>query len=537
MKRIVVASSVIQDAINIKNGVYAPLSGFLKKADFYSVLEKMRLIDGSVWSVPIVINIGKKDFEELKNKKEVEIFHPTTGRAILSNIEVYPYYKKEFCEKVYNTLELNHPGVAEVMAQDDYLLGGEVEEVEDFHKIFPNYNFIPKETKELFQKKGWRKVAGFQTRNVPHCAHEFLQRQALDHTDGLFIHPVIGEKKLQDFKDEYIISAYEILIDKYYSPERVMLGVLPLKMRYAGPREAVMHALIRRNFGCTHFVVGRDHAGVGDYYGPEAAQEIFNEFSPEELGIEILKFGEVGYNHKQELYCFREECSKEDFIPFSGTRLRKYISEKKENPPGYLIRPEVYEFLVNSHNSLVDNMYKKENFNQKGFVLWFTGLSASGKSTIADAVFDSLLKMGMKTERLDGDIVRQNITKDLGFSKKDRDENIRRIGALANQFSSSGIGVVASFITPYQEQRQGLRDNVKNYIEVFVDTPLEVCENRDPKGLYQKARAGEIKGFTGIDDPYEIPQNPEIRLKNHEKSLEECVDEVINYLKEKKYIF
>ena len=194
----------------------------------------------------------------------MEIFHPLVGRAILTDIEVYPYYKKEFCEKIYGTLGLDHPGVAETMAQGDYLLGGRVKEAENFDNSFEKYNFKPEETKEIFRKKGWRRVVGFQTRNVPHCAHEFLQRQALDYVDGLFIQPVIGEKKLQDFKDEYIISAYEILIDKYHLPERAMLGILPLKMRYAGPREAVMHALIRKNFGCTHFVVGRDHAGVGD---------------------------------------------------------------------------------------------------------------------------------------------------------------------------------------------------------------------------------------------------------------------------------
>ena len=256
-------------------------------------------------------------------------------------------------------------------------------------------------------------MAAFQTRNVPHRGHEFLQHEALKVADGLFIQPVIGEKKIADFKDEYIISSYKLLVDNGYYGDRAVLGILPLKMRYAGPREAVMHAVIRKNYGCSHFIVGRDHAGVGSFYPPTAAQDIFERFDPGELGIEILKYGEVVYDRQRRIHAFSHECEEGNAIKFSGTKLRGYI-QSREAPPDYLIRSEVYNHLINSHNSLVDDMYKKNN-NNKGFVLWFTGLSAAGKSTIADAVYKELNVNGVKLERLDGDVVRENLTKGLGF--------------------------------------------------------------------------------------------------------------------------
>jgi sulfate adenylyltransferase len=529
-----VSPDIIQDAINIKNGVYTPLLGFLHQIDYQPVLADMRLANGEIWPIPIVVNIGKKDYEKLNDVRQIVLVcvGDNSARVILKNIEVYPFIKKEYAQAVYGTVDEAHPGVAEIMAGGDYLLGGEVAAVEGGRQIFSDYNFIPEQTKKIFYQRGWRKIASFQTRNVPHRGHEFLQKKALKEADGIFIQPVIGPKKNEDFKDEYIISAYEILRDKYFPAGKMVLGVLPIKMRYAGPREAVMHALIRRNFGCTHFIVGRDHAGVGDYYAPRAAQEIFNRFRDDEIGIHILKFAEVGYNRIKKDYCFiKEEESNENIIRFSGTKLRTMI-KAKERPPVYLIRPEVYELLSASHNSLVDDMYKKHS-TQKGFTLWFTGFSSSGKSTIADAVYEILKERGVKTERLDGDVVRENLTRDLGFSKEDRDENIRRVGFVARLLASHGVGVIASFISPYRAQREGLRKNIPNFIEVFVDAPIEVCMARDVKGLYKKAHVGEIKNFTGVDDPYEEPLNPEIHLRTNKETIVECAQKVIDYLKER----
>ncbi len=534
-KKLKVSKDIIQDAVNITNGVYAPLVGFLYQDDFLSALDNMRLKNGAVWSIPIVLDIGKEDYKRLKNEKKL-VLTDREGklRAILDNIEIYPYNKEEFALKVFGTVDNKHPWVAEVMAMGEYLVGGKVIYVENSSNVFTEYNFTPAKTKKIFQERGWQTIVAFQTRNVPHCGHEYLQKYALQNVDGLFVQPVIGEKKLEDFKDEYIISAYEILIDKYYPKDRVVLGILPIKMRYAGPREAIMHALIRKNFGCTHFIVGRDHAGVGNYYYPTAAQDIFNQFSQEEIGIEILKYPEVVYNKFKKQHCFINECKESERINFSGTKLRESI-KNKEQPPSFLIRPEVYHLLTNSYSSLVDNMYKS-NKSHKGFVLWFTGLSAAGKTTVADKVFEILKKNNVKAERLDGDVVRESLTKDLGFSKEDRDENIRRVSSVARLLSRHGIGVLASFISPYRKQREGVRMNTKNFIEVFVDAPLEICEKRDEKGLYTKARKGEILNFTGISDPYEEPKNPDIHLKTDEITVEECAEEIINHLKKHKYI-
>jgi len=376
----------------------------------------------------------------------------------------------------------------------------------------------------------------FQTRNVPHRGHEFLQKYALESVDGLFVQPVIGEKKVKDFKDEYIVATYEILLDRYYPKNRVLLGILPLRMRYAGPREAVMHALIRKNFGCTHFIVGRDHAGVGSYYSPYAAQEIFDTFQKEEIGIEILKYPEVVYNSAKQKHMFIGEVPEKDQVSFSGSQLREYINGKKQ-PPTYLIRPEVYYLLANSANSLVDDMYKDQGKGkQKSFVLWFTGFSQAGKTTLGDTIHELLKEKGMRTERLDGDIVREYLGQDLGFSKEDRDENIKRVTCISKLLSRNGIGVVASFISPYRAQREELRKEVQNFIEVFCDCPLEVCESRDNKGLYKKARAGEITNFTGISDPYEEPEHPEIHVHTDQETVTESVAIITRYLEDRGFL-
>ncbi len=512
----------VKDIKNIARGVYSPLEGFLKKDDFEKVVSKMRLSDGTVWPIPIVLDIKeKKEFGEEIALKDKE--GNTVG--VLKDPQVYSYDKDFFAENVFGTKDRNHPGVDAVYNMGDYLVGGEIELFVDSKQPFPDYNLTPKETREYFEKKEWDKVVAFQTRNVPHCGHEFLQKEALKKVDGLFVQPVIGEKKNADFKDEYIITSYEVLIDRYYPKDKVLLGILPLKMRYAGPREAVLHALIRKNFGCSHFIVGRDHAGVGDYYDPFAAHKIFEEH---ETGVEIMKFPEVVYCPIEEKHIFKGQCPHEEKISFSGTKLREYV-QKKEQPPSYLLRPEVYYFLSHSHNSLVDDLYKKKD-KQKGFVLWFTGLSQSGKTTTANRVYEELKDRGLRVERLDGDIIRHYLSKDLGFSKKDRDENITRIRYVSKLLSENSLGVVASFISPYKSERAKLREDTENFIEVFCNCPLEIAEKRDTKGLYQKARKGEIKNFTGISDPYEAPENPEIELKTDKMPVQECVKKVMGYL-------
>lgn len=538
-KKLVLNKEQIDDVRNIYRGVYFPLEGFLREDDFQKVVSEMRLYDGTLWPIPIVLDVSEKDFAEIKNEKEI-ILIDSNGKliAILRDIQIYSFDKDFFVKNVFGTLERNHPGVEEIVKMGKYLIGGDLLLLDDSKKPFSEYNLSPKETKEIFQKRGWKTIAGFQTRNVPHRGHEFLQKEALKEVDGLFIQPVIGEKKLEDFKDEFILTSYEILIDRYYPKDRILLGILPLKMRYAGPREAIFHAIIRKNFGCTHFVVGRDHAGVGNYYSPFAAQEIFDNFKPEEIGIKILKYPEVVYCSSCKKHVFSEDCShpKGDKISFSGTKLREEIKGKRQ-PPFYIIRPEVYYLLSRSPNILVDSCYKDGNLtDQKGFCLWFTGLSQSGKTTIANKVSEILKEKGLNIARLDGDTVRQNLSKDLGFSKRDRDENIKRVGSLAKLFTQKGIPVIASFISPYKNQRQELREKIPNFIEVFVNCPLEICEKRDKRGLYQKAREGKIQNFTGISNPYEKPENPEIELRTDKESIEDCTAKIIKFLIDNKFL-
>ncbi|MDP2950920.1 MAG: sulfate adenylyltransferase [bacterium] len=519
----------IKDVKNIARGVYSPLTGFLKKADFEAVVKTMRLISGEVWPIPIVLDVSENMAQSLEGKNEVAL-KDEKGEvvALLKGIEIFDYSKEDFCQNVFGTIDQNHPGVNEVFKMKNKLIGGEVWLINDEREPFPEYNLTPKELREAFQEKGWQTIVAFQTRNVPHRGHEYLQKEALKLVDGLLIQPVIGRKKQADFKDEYIIASYEVLLDRYYEKNKALLSVLPLKMRYAGPREAVLHALIRRNFGCTHFIVGRDHAGVGNYYGPYDAQNIFEKFKKDEIGIEILKFPEVVYLPQKNDYAFKTNKLKEEAISFSGTKLRGYL-ENKEKPPRWLLRPEVYFFLSQSQNSLVDEMYQNKN-KQKGFVLWFTGLSQSGKSSNADVVYGLLKEKGVKVERLDGDVVREYLSSDLGFTKEDRDENIRRIGFVSKLLSKNGIAVLTSFISPYNKEREMVRAQIENFIEVFCNCSLEHCEQRDTRGLYKKARSGEVKHFTGISDPYEAPLNPEITIDTFNQTKEQNAQQVMTYL-------
>lgn len=535
-KRLILNEHQLLDLKNIAKEVYAPLTGFLRKEDFISVAINMRLKNGKVWPIPIVLDINAKEYNDIKNKKQILVSNKkNVVIALIKNIEIFANDKNFFAKNVFGTTNKNHPGVEEIYKMGNYLIGGDVELLNDDKHPFQEYNFSPEKIKKIFKKRGWKTIVAFQTRNVPHQGHEFLQKQALKKLDGLFIHPVIGPKKMQDFKDEYILASYEILLNRYFPKNKAILGILPLKMRYAGPREAVFHALIRKNFGCTHFIVGRDHAGIANYYPPFAAQEIFDQFQLEEIGIKILKYPEVVYCENCKDHTFINTCShsQEKKLSFSGSDLRKHIQNKTQ-PPAYIIRPEIYNILSQAPYSLVDRLYKNPvSKKQKGFVLWFTGLSRAGKTTNADEVYKLLKQKGLKVERLDGDIIREYLSQDLGFSKKDRYENIRRVKLMAKLLSKNGIGVIASFISPYHAQREEIRKEVENFIEVFCNCPLEKCEARDTKGLYKKARRKEIENFTGISDPYEKPKNPEIELFTDNDSSEMNAQKVISYIEKK----
>jgi len=337
---------LVSDLENIATGVYSPLEGFLNRADFHSVLNQMRLTSDLPWTIPVVIDVDRELAAKIKPGQEILL--RTEGLkpvGLLTVEDIYDYNKEEFCLRVYGTTDPKHPGVSRVLAMKEVLLGGPVELLELEPTPYDRYRLSPKETRILFKEKGWKTVVGFQTRNTPHLGHEYVQKAALTFTDGLFINPVIGRKKKGDFKDEVILASYEELIKHYYLRERAVMAILKMEMRYAGPREAIHHAIIRKNFGCTHIIIGRDHAGVGNYYHPYAAQEIFEEFP--DLGIVPLFFKSFFFCQKcgsieNEKTCPHDSSS---HIQFSGTRIRDLLV-RGEIPPPELMRPEVAKIIL-----------------------------------------------------------------------------------------------------------------------------------------------------------------------------------------------
>ncbi|MDD8031292.1 MAG: sulfate adenylyltransferase [Acidobacteriota bacterium] len=343
---IILGQELISDLENIATGVYSPLEGFLNQADFQSVLNQMRLTNDLPWTIPIVLDVDKGLADKIKPGQEVvlksEELKPVGWMMVEDR---YPYSKEELCQKIYGTTDGNHPGVARVQAMKEILLGGPVELLELSSTPYDKYRLSPKETRILFREKGWKTVVGFQTRNTPHLGHEYVQKAALTFTDGLFINPVIGRKKRGDFKDEVILASYEELIRHYYLKERAVMAILKMEMRYAGPREAIHHAIIRKNFGCTHIIIGRDHAGVGNYYQPYAAQEIFDEFP--DLGIVPLFFKSFFFCRKCGSIENEKTCPHDSsaHLQFSGTKIRDLLV-KGEIPPPELMRPEVAKIIL-----------------------------------------------------------------------------------------------------------------------------------------------------------------------------------------------
>ena len=342
-----------RDLGNIGHGVFSPLEGYMVREDFENVLAEGRLSNDLPWTIPIVKDVSDKDVDMLFKEDEVTLIYKDTPIAILKVEEVYPYDKKEYAQKVFGTKSIEHPGVANLMKKESHLVGGKITLINDPPTKFPNYKLWPKETRVLFKERGWKTVVGFQTRNAPHVGHEYVQKTALTFVDGLFINPLIGKKKKGDFKDEVIISAYEALFKHYYPKNTATLGILETEMRYAGPKEAIFHAIMRKNFGCTHFIVGRDHAGVGNFYGPYDAQEIFYDYP--DLGITPLFFRSFFYCKKCGTVVNEKICphSPEYHVNFSGTKIRKMLL-KGERPPELMMRPEVADAILQFENPFVE---------------------------------------------------------------------------------------------------------------------------------------------------------------------------------------
>jgi sulfate adenylyltransferase len=496
------------------NGGFSPLDGWLTRREYESVLETMRLPSGVLWPIPVTLDVSEEFAARVKTGETIALRDPEGVLiATMSVSDLWRPDKASEAGTVYGTTDELHPGVSYLIRRaNPVYLGGKLRGVEaPTHHDFRAWRNSPAELRARFQKLGWRKVVGFQTRNPLHRAHQELTfRAAKEHEANLLIHPVVGLTKPGDVDHFTRVRCYEQVLREY--PEQTTtLSLLHLAMRMAGPREAIWHAIIRKNHGCTHFIVGRDHAGPGNnskgvpFYGPYDAQELMKEHE-HELDITMVPFQEMVYVENRAQYVPINETTKEDkILSISGTELRRRLEQGLEIPDWFSY-PGVVEELRRSYPPR----------HKQGFTVFFTGLSGAGKSTIANALMVKLMEIGSRRlTLLDGDIVRKNLSSELGFSREHRDLNILRIGYVASEITKNGGGAICAPIAPYLATRQKVREMIESsggFIEVFVNTPLEICEQRDRKGLYAKARAGLIKEFTGISDPYEEPQNPEVRI-------------------------
>ncbi len=513
----------------LATGGFSPLTGFMARADYERVVAEMRLADGTLFPMPITLPAAL--FDGLALDREIALRDEKNDLlAVLTVEDIHQADRLNEAQQVAGTLDTRHPLVNEMRRWGPLNLAGRLRVLAlPQHYDFRDLRLTPAEVRARLAAGGHSNVVAFQTRNPLHRAHEALTKQAVASVDGvLLLHPVVGLTKPGDVDHYTRVRTYRALVSHYYDPDRVVLALLPLAMRMAGPREAVWHALIRRNHGANHLIVGRDHASPGrdsagqPFYGPYDAHELVAAHQ-DELDVRPLPFHEFVYLPDEDRY---EQISKTPpgarTLSISGTQVREEYLNRGRMLPGWFTRPEVARILADAYPPR----------HQQGAVIWFTGLSGAGKSTTAEVLALLLLEHGRTATVLDGDVVRTNLSKGLGFSKDDRDTNIRRIGFVAAEIARHGGVVLCAAVSPYRATRDEVRQMVEDghFIEVFVDTPLDECERRDAKGMYAKARRGEITGFTGVDDPYEPPLTPELTLDTLALSAEDNARRIIDLL-------
>ncbi|MEO6971219.1 MAG: bifunctional sulfate adenylyltransferase/adenylylsulfate kinase [Chthoniobacterales bacterium] len=521
------------------NGGFSPLNGFMNKADYESVCSNMKLATGVLWPMPITLDVTEAFAKTLKSGSSKVALRDAEGVmiAILHVEDIWQPDRQAEGKAVFNTTSNAHPGVAYLMNRSNpWYVGGRLEGLQiPSHYDFKTLRLTPAELRADFANQGWRRIVAFQTRNPMHRAHvELTFRAAKQVEASLLIHPSVGMTKPGDVDYFTRVRCYQLLVGKYPA-STAKLSLLPLAMRMGGPREAIWHALIRKNYGCTHFIVGRDHAGPGKdtdgkpFYGPYEAQELFKKNEPK-IGVEMVPFQMMVYLEDKDKYIPDNEVPEgARVLNISGTELRTRLNEGRELP-AWFTYPEVAVELRRSFPPRA----------KQGVTIFFSGLSGSGKSTIANVLMTKFLEVGGRpVTMLDGDLVRKHLSSELGFSKEHRDINIRRIGYVASEITKNGGIAICAPIAPYDATRKDVRaliEPVGGFILVHLSTSVEVCETRDRKGLYAKARAGILKEFTGISDPYEEPTDAELHINTADLSPEEAAQEIILHLEREGFI-
>ncbi len=523
----------------LMSGGFSPLRGFMTRSDYDGVCHNMRLSSGVLWPMPITLDVTEEFAKTLKPGSSKVALRDPEGvmLAVLHVEEVWQPDRKAEAQAVFSTTSTAHPGVDYLLTKSHpWYVGGRIEGVQPAsHYDFKALRLTPAELRAEFARLGWRRVVAFQTRNPMHRAHvELTFRAAKQVEANLLLHPSVGMTKPGDVDYFTRVRCYQLLLSKY-PHGTVKLAMLPLAMRMGGPREAIWHGIIRKNHGCTHFIVGRDHAGPGNntdgkpFYGPYDAQTLFKQHEAE-IGVTMVPFSMMVYLENQDRYVPDNEVPKDArVLNISGTELRQRLNEGREIP-AWFTYPEVVHELRRSYPPR----------HKQGLTIFFTGLSGSGKSTIANVLLTKFLEVGGRPVTiLDGDLVRKHLSSELGFSKEHRDINIRRIGYVASEITKNGGIAICAPIAPYDATRRHVRQLIEpfgGFILVHVATTVDVCEQRDRKGLYAKARAGILKEFTGISDPYEVPKDAEVVIDTAELTSEEAAQGIILHLEREGFI-
>lgn len=528
----------VHDLELLATGAFSPLDRFMDKATYERVLHEMRMDGGTLWPLPITLTANPTELPRVGD--EIVLRNALNEPlAIMRLEEVFSWSPEKEALLAYGTNDARHPMVSEMVKWGKVCISGELKVI----NMPKYYDFVelrrtPAQVRAILEGMGHDNVVAFQTRNPLHRIHEELTKRAADEVGGsLLIHPVVGMTKPGDVDHYTRVRIYKTLVEKYYDRSRTLLSLLPLAMRMAGPREALLHAIIRRNHGANHFIVGRDHAGPGKdssgrpFYGPYDAQEMLQQHEAE-IGVKMIPFEELVYLPERQEYVEAKDAPAEaQVLSISGTQVRDDYLLNGKLLPEWFTRPETAEILRQTYPPL----------HEQGFCIWFTGLSGAGKSATAQVLTELLLERGKQITMLDGDVIRTHLSKGLGFNKEDRDTNILRIGFVAGEIVRHGGVVICSAISPYRAARNEARKMVgENFIMVYVDTPIEVCEQRDVKGLYAKARKamaeGHPMGFTGVDDPYEPPIDPEITVQGVGATPEENARKIIENLEERGFL-